>query len=51
LEAVIISLDGKTMYRRNLAGAAEDAQALGVKLANTLLDMGGRDILHSLGIM
>jgi hydroxymethylbilane synthase len=51
LEAVIISLDGKTMYRRNLAGAAEDAQALGVKLANTLLDMGGREILHSLGIM
>ena len=50
VEAVIASLDGRTLFRDSAAGPAEEAEALGISLANKLLDMGGRDILRSLGI-
>lgn len=53
IEAVIASLDGSTLLRDDLAGTAgnnEEARAMGVQLANRLLDMGGREILRSIGI-
>ena len=53
IEAVIASLDGSTLLREDLAGTArnnEEARAMGVQLANRLLDMGGREILRSIGI-
>ena len=50
VEAVIASLDGSELFRDSVEGAVKDAEALGIALANRLLDMGGRDILRSLGI-
>ena len=53
IEAVIASLDGSTLLRDDLAGTAsnnEEARAMGVQLAHKLLDMGGREILRSIGI-
>lgn len=53
IEAVIASLDGSTLFRDRLTGVAGDANeaaALGEQLADKLLDMGGREILHSIGI-
>ncbi|MGM9581460.1 MAG: hydroxymethylbilane synthase [Anaerovibrio sp.] len=50
VEAVIASLDGRKLFRDRVEGSADEAEALGISLANKLLDMGGRDILRSLGI-
>ena len=53
VEAVIASLDGRTLLREAMAGSVADsdgAEALGVALAKKLLNMGGREILHAIGI-
>ena len=50
VEAVIASLDGRKLFRDSVEGAADEAENLGISLANKLLDMGGREILRSLGI-
>ena len=50
VEAVIASLDGRKLFRDRLEGSAAEAEALGVSLAERLLDMGGREVLRSLGI-
>lgn len=50
VEAVIASLDGRKLFRDSVKGAADEAENLGISLANKLLDMGGREILRSLGI-
>lgn len=50
VEAVIASLDGRKLFRDSVEGAADEAEFLGISLANKLLDMGGREILRSLGI-
>lgn len=50
VEAIIASLDGKTLLRDSLTGAADDAQQMGTELANKLLDQGGREILQAIGI-
>lgn len=50
VEAIIASLDGKTLLRDSLIGAADDAQQMGTELANKLLDQGGREILQAIGI-
>lgn len=50
VEAIIASLDGKTLLRDTLIGAADDAQQMGTELANKLLDQGGREILQAIGI-
>lgn len=50
VEAVIASLDGRKLFRDSVEGSADEAEALGISLANRLLDMGGREILRSLGI-
>jgi len=51
VEAVIASLDGARLYRDRLRGHREDAEHIGEKLADILLDAGGREILQELGIM
>lgn len=48
LEGVIISLDGRRMARSNDSLEAEKAETLGRKLADKLLDMGGRKILEEI---
>lgn len=53
VEAVIASLDGRTLLREAMTGSVADsdgAEALGVALAKKLLNMGGREILHAIGI-
>ena len=53
VEAVIASLDGSTLLREVAKAEAKDAQearAIGISLAEKLLDRGGREILHSIGI-
>ena len=51
LEAVIISPDGKTMYRNQVENTIENADVLGTDLAETLLKAGGKNILASLGLL
>ncbi|MGH9348065.1 MAG: hydroxymethylbilane synthase [Vicinamibacterales bacterium] len=45
LTAVVISLDGARAVRANAAGAPADAEALGVRVAERLLEEGASDIL------
>jgi hydroxymethylbilane synthase len=42
--------DGSTVYRSEKVGAIADAEALGVAVAEDLLDQGGRAVLESIGI-
>lgn len=51
LEAVIASLDGTRLYRDSLAGSPEEAEELGVALADKLLAAGGLEIMHELGLL
>ena len=51
VEAVIASLDGQTRFRDTLCGARQDAAQLGKALADRLLDAGGINILHEIGLL
>ena len=51
VEAVIASLDGKRLYRDHVSGQVKDAEPLGTRLAVKLLDMGGIDIMHEIGLL
>jgi hydroxymethylbilane synthase len=44
----IVSLDGKTLLQETLSGTAEQAETLGVQLAQDTLDRGGEEILASI---
>ena len=48
VEAVIVSLNGKKSVRDRITGSIAEAEQLGEKLANKLLDSGGRSILREL---
>ncbi len=48
LEAVILSVDGKTIVRDVVSGTPGAAAELGRSLANRMLDAGGREILAQL---
>ncbi|HJG07178.1 MAG TPA: hydroxymethylbilane synthase [Megamonas hypermegale] len=50
VEAVIGSLDGKTLIRDSLIGKRENASELGTKLAEIILQKGGLAIMQSLGL-
>ncbi|SDP52359.1 hydroxymethylbilane synthase [Selenomonas ruminantium] len=51
VEAVIASLDGQRLYRDKISGKVEDAEKLGVTLAEKLLAAGGKEILQELGLL
>lgn len=51
VEAVIASLDGRRLYRDKITGRAEAAESLGRELADRLLDKGGIEIMHELGLL
>lgn len=51
VEAVIASLDGKRLYRDHVTGAKDEAENLGTMLADKLLDMGGIEIMHEIGLL
>lgn len=48
IEAIIASLDGKTVLRGCLTGSAADAVALGKKLGKKMLANGGQEILAAI---
>lgn len=48
IEAIIASLDGKTVLRDSLTGSAADAVALGKKLGEKMLANGGQKILAAI---
>lgn len=48
LRGLVASLDGKTVYRGERRGGREQAEAMGVSLAEELLDQGANEILDSL---
>ncbi len=45
LTGLVASIDGKEILKESIAGPSEEAQELGTRLANKLLEMGGREIL------
>ncbi len=48
LDALVGSLDGKQVVRGEIMGDPKNAEELGVKLANDLLENGGREILDEI---
>jgi hydroxymethylbilane synthase len=48
MQGMIASVDGERILKKSLSGRPEDAAAIGVQLAESLLDMGGREILAEL---
>lgn len=48
LDGVVASLDGKQMVRSSLTGGMGEAEKIGQRLAEELLEMGARDILYKL---
>jgi hydroxymethylbilane synthase len=50
LDALIAALDGSAVIRRSSAGSVADAEALGLDLANELLEAGGREVLESVRV-
>ncbi len=49
LQGIVAALDGSTRVRGELTGPVEAAEELGIRLANDLLERGGREILAALG--
>ena len=47
LEGIVGSLDGNVVFRESLSGKAEDADSIGTKLADSLIALGARELLHS----
>ena len=48
MEAVVCSLDGKTIIRDSIAGKVDDFSIMGIELAERLLGRGGRQILEDI---
>ena len=48
LRGLVASLDGKTLYKKELKGDKVNAVALGNEMGNALLDMGGDKIMHEI---
>jgi hydroxymethylbilane synthase len=47
LDGVVASTDGKQVYRHSLRSDLDQAEALGIRLAESLLAMGARDVLEA----
>lgn len=47
MSGLVASLDGRTVIRDKVSGAADQAEALGVTLAERILERGGREILDA----
>ena len=48
LTGLVASVDGKRIIKNEISGSVDDAEALGVELAETLLKSGGHEILSEL---
>lgn len=51
VEAVIASIDGKTLLRDKITGELTDAKKLGKNIAEKLLDKGGLAIMQEIGLL
>jgi hydroxymethylbilane synthase len=49
VEALVADVEGRNMIRRQIAGQAQDAEELGSKLAEMLIEAGARDLLPRIG--
>ena len=48
LKGLVASLDGKTIYRSEASGSIDDALAVGVTVANKVLEQGANEVLSAL---
>lgn len=48
LQAVVASLDGEKLFRDEITGSSDEAESLGVRLAEKLLEMGADEILREI---
>jgi len=48
LDGLVGSADGKTLIRRQISGSKVEAESLGIKLADTILDLGACEISQAL---
>jgi len=48
LEGMVATVDGKTLIRHHLMGSVEEAESLGIELAEILLNMGAKKILDEI---
>ena len=46
LEGLVGEVDGSRLIRQSISGSLEQAETLGVKLAESILDAGGQEILQ-----
>jgi hydroxymethylbilane synthase len=49
VEALVADVEGRRLIRRQLSGQAQDAEALGVRLAEMLAEAGARELLPRIG--
>jgi hydroxymethylbilane synthase len=49
VEALVADVEGRRLIRRQISGLAEEAEALGAKLAEMLVEAGARDLLPRIG--
>ncbi len=49
VEALVADVEGRRMIRRQISGQAQDAEALGVRLAEMLAEAGARELLPRIG--
>ncbi|MBO0724001.1 MAG: hydroxymethylbilane synthase [Blastocatellia bacterium] len=49
VEALVADVEGRNLIRRQIAGQSQDAERLGVKLAEMLIEAGARDLLPRIG--
>ncbi|HEY8461508.1 MAG TPA: hydroxymethylbilane synthase, partial [Blastocatellia bacterium] len=49
VEALVADVEGRNLIRRQIAGQAQDAEELGSKLAEMLIEAGARDLLPRIG--
>jgi len=47
LEGMVGSLDGRIVYRKAIDGPSGEAEALGNRLADSLIEMGARELLEA----
>jgi len=48
LDGMVATVDGKTLIKHQVTGSVEEAESLGIKLAEILLDMGAKKILDEI---
>jgi hydroxymethylbilane synthase len=49
VEALVADVEGRSLIRRQISGQAQEAEALGSKLAEMLIEAGARDLLPRIG--